>query len=721
MSNSVKLALVPARRASHDALATRPAKQFCDTDAPSALLLSDGGAANSRSSIHVDKSAIPKCGGYDLKGAGSSVNGNAKAVQEAVADPSRWLVRNRETGQEVEAQAFAEALFECAARTVPHSARTMASPQMACSTAQGAGTWMSRRNRNNGPIIRRPTLLRPSAGSTGSDGSNGSVVSDITLASATVDPPSPLQQADGETGESPSRTRESSSLQNSSCNHSNSEGTTKAHSDSRSGSADVPLFRMSEMSTAQIVPLLHVGGILAISFSPSGNFVATAGADHRCLVFRVQRRSMPNNPALIRARNLAVGEEFSSTSNTSVGSDSTAQYEGRLIDEKPFRVLCGHVGDIVSLSWGNDSVLLTGSADGTLRSWHPLSGDATDTVYEHGGRVTSVAWDPASDPSVEGDLVRGGRFLTGCMDGKLRLFSLGNPEVEDAVLTAKPVTAVAFAPDGVTFVAGFVGGQVGLYTTEGLAEELTTECRRHGIRHSASQHARHATSPVRRLSVSHGSSKDRGTWRSSVMGRERRSKASGALDEVRVAGLSFRPRNNKFRAGSGEDCKEVEDPPNGGSVEGCERADVIAQRPRGNSMDVLVSTNDSRTRVLVSEGGEGMAVGMKLKGHNTDGARGRHAMARYSDDGEFVISGSIDGSIHVWSSLAASFAGSTSRRTVAWSSGREGHERVQVCDKTVAVPVALFAPSCVARSFGGESSRVIVTGDDEGNLKALIG
>ena len=54
---------------------------------------------------------------------------------------------------------------------------------------------------------------------------------------------------------------------------------------------------------------------------------------------------------------------------------------------------------------------------------------------------------------------------------------------------------------------------------------------------------------------------------------------------------------------------------------------------------------------------------------------------------------------------------------MARSSGREGHERARVSEKSVAVPVALFAPS----SVGGESGRAIVTGDDEGYLKVFIG
>lgn len=85
------------------------------------------------------------------------VTGDARAVlvHKALADPSKWLLRNRETGEEVEAAAFVEALM--ARRPTPQQTWCTGSPQLGPS--QGSGGWMSRRQRNQGPIYRRPTLL----------------------------------------------------------------------------------------------------------------------------------------------------------------------------------------------------------------------------------------------------------------------------------------------------------------------------------------------------------------------------------------------------------------------------------------------------------------------------------------------------------------------------------------------------------------------------------
>ena len=86
-----------------------------------------------------------------------------------------------------------------------------------------------------------------------------------------------------------------------------------------------------------------------------------------------------------------------------------------------------------------------------------------------------------------------------------------------------------------------------------------------------------------------------------------------------------------------------------------------------------------------------------------------------------VLLGSTDGNVHVFTmpSALGSSSSSTPRRAVPWTNGREGHERAQVCEKNVAVPVALFAPASVVRNLGGSSSRVILTGDELGYIKVF--
>ena len=675
-----------------------------------------------------------------------SNDGDAQAVHDAMLDPSSWVLKNSRTGQEVKASTFMEAVL--ARRPCPQWPTN--SPQLG-SSLSGSRGW-PRRHRNKTLQIQRPTFLP-----------QGDLVSFVPAAH--MGPPSPPQPStlhlsfSSLSSRSPLRTRGRSSLPGSTLSRARSISTSDSTSSAILSVSDGPRpFKLSNMSTAQIVPSLHVGGIRAICFSPSGEYLATCGVDKRCCVFRVRQCRLAAAEGAERGSRTASPEEEEEEEEEECKSRrKSVSLAGRLIDDQPVRVLTGHVDSVVALAWaGGDKELLSASADGTVRCWRPLEGHECVGVYEHGGGVTSVAWEPSSTQAEFGGVARAGRFITGCLDAKVRLYSLGCLEPKQSVLAEKPVTAVAFCSGGQTFAAGCVSGTVVFYRTHGMVPQLTVECRRHGFRHSAAQRTRLATSPVRRMSAGNDNAEDRANGsvngrggarrRRNTMGPKARARVPGPTEE-RVTGLCFRPPpkvlidpgtelsdydgdetllQNTTAANVKEKTGEpVQERAPNSSVGGEVRAPQVGGQGAagdgdktwiGPLADLLVSTNDNRSRILVS-GAEGeIAVGFKLKGHNTEGALGRHNIARYSEDGELIISGSTDGNVHVFTTPSA-LGSSTPRRAVTWTNGREGHERAQVCEKTVAVPVALFAPASVVRKLGGSSSRVILTGDELGYIK----
>lgn len=717
---------------------------------------------------------------------GSMLSSNLECEEESVAkevvmDPSKWILLNQETGQELDAQAFVEAIMLLAA---PHDNPFSSNFKSREQQAPLSGSWGVRRQRSAGHIVRRPSLL-PSCASARNDSSAQTCWQSLPPDLGSQPTPQSLLQPVASSSKSPQgrgsifpgvRGAQPASAPPSLPARPSSHLAASVNS-SESG------FSLSKLRPAQVLRELHAGGIRSMCFSPSGDLLATAGADNNALVFRVRRRRDGTGGGL-GFRNSGGGLTSLLGNTQENGKQGTmagvqAEWAVRVLEETPIRVLSGHVGEVVALSWApDDGALLTASADGTVRCWRPHEGQDCTAVYEHGGRVTSVAWDPASPSTARG----GGRFLTGCMDGKLRIFSVDAAEEEASVLAERPVTAVQFAPSGAGFVAGFVGGGVGFYRTEGMVQELTAECRRHGLRHQA----RHATSPVRRLSV--GSGRGSGKRNNGNNGEARRySSASNAPSrnsrsaEGRVTGISFRPRpegaSRRRASGSSADSPRA----NGdarldsglleaehsademhmsvstdsvpeerildeyeavnGNAASSERAPVssvlnagrgAAPRMNGDAnetgggvwtgckTDVLVSTNDSRVRVVDPGRAGGAVVRRKLKGHNTEGVLGRHAVASYSQDGEFVVSGSGDGFVHAWPASAKG-PSAAPKRGVGWSNSREGHERVLVCAGKVAVPVAIFAPESVARGIGGDSTRIIVAGDAEGTVKVFIG
>lgn len=683
-----------------------------------------------------------------------------KTVHDVVSDPSKWILRDQETGQELDAQAFVEAVMMLTAPR--HNPFNVVIPRELARQLPLGAPWTGRR-RSSSQKTGRPTHLAPPG------------------ASGLVDIYNPSQSFFCQSSKSPRRSRSPMSSRAALSLPNVSSRTSVGMTSTISGDQ---VFRLSRVRPAQVLRDLHVGGILTMCFSPTGDYLATAGADHRALVFKMVRRRdgsssggpphRPGTGGLLSLMGIISDGGPSAGDSVRLPPEVHTEWRMRLVDEVPMRVLSGHVGDIVALGWAPDeSALLTGSADGTVRCWRPREGDECTAVYEHGGRVTSVSWDPTSVTSGQG----GGRFLTGCMDGKLRIFSADSVEPHMEVLAERPVTAVAFAPGGAAFVAGLVGGSVLFYRTEGMVQELAGECRRHGLRLSAAN-----IKPTKRMSVGGGThSKGNGIARRKNTRTISTAGSSGTTEE-RVTGLCFRPQArvlsdgvvaklvtevssceaerqpsvNSARAlvvpsvddlpvivspasahGGRMNSDEHENETSTGDDSGSKRvpASTISKEREsstsgdgknggsawvGSGAEILVSTNDSRVRVLEPGRAGGVAVRLKLKGHNTEGVLGRHAVAGYSEDGELVISGSADGYVHVWPALRAG-PSTTPRRPVAWPNHREGHERVLVCGGKVAVPSALFAPDNLAQSISGEGTRIIVTGDAEGSLKVFVG
>ena len=78
------------------------------------------------------------------------------------------------------------------------------------------------------------------------------------------------------------------------------------------------------------------------------------------------------------------------------------------------RTLAGHTGVVDSVAWSRDGrFLLTGGADGTLRTWAADPVPALRTLYAHDRQITALAVSP------DGRLA-----LSAATDGRMRLWDL---------------------------------------------------------------------------------------------------------------------------------------------------------------------------------------------------------------------------------------------------------------------------------------------------------
>ncbi|KAG9391474.1 Ankyrin repeats (3 copies) [Carpediemonas membranifera] len=112
----------------------------------------------------------------------------------------------------------------------------------------------------------------------------------------------------------------------------------------------------------------------------------------------------------------------------------------------------GHTADILDISWGVSGFLVTASADGTARIWHPTQETAVETLT-HPAHVMSADIHPRMDQYV----------VTAAADGMLRLIDAESRKVLAKIQTPGMPTVVRFCPGGTKLVVGTMTGHLKVY------------------------------------------------------------------------------------------------------------------------------------------------------------------------------------------------------------------------------------------------------------------
>ncbi|PWN34051.1 WD40 repeat-like protein, partial [Meira miltonrushii] len=123
----------------------------------------------------------------------------------------------------------------------------------------------------------------------------------------------------------------------------------------------------------------------------------------------------------------------------------------------PIKEFKGHTSDILDLSWSKGGFLLSASMDKTARVWH-LSWPNNLVAFVHGDFVTSAVFHPRDDRF----------FLSGSLDGKLRLWNISTKKVQASQEVPGLITACAFTHSGNTACVGTFSGAALFYQTDGL-------------------------------------------------------------------------------------------------------------------------------------------------------------------------------------------------------------------------------------------------------------
>jgi len=124
-----------------------------------------------------------------------------------------------------------------------------------------------------------------------------------------------------------------------------------------------------------------------------------------------------------------------------------------------------HNSTVVSLSFSQDSFLLSASFDKTVRLYHPLR-KACLHVFQHPHLMTSVCFHPIDCQY----------FISAGFDNKLRLWSIPDGAVQEWVQCPSIITSIGFSHDAKLAIAGLFCGQVYFYEIPTMRYFTQIEC-----------------------------------------------------------------------------------------------------------------------------------------------------------------------------------------------------------------------------------------------------